>query len=154
MNRKLIIAASLAATLGVVGVAKLYAVPPGGGQRGARLVQLRDDLGVSADQKKQLRDLVVAHRADIAAALRPIVEDRRALKDATLSDPIDEAAVRAAADKLGKDIGEAALLAGKLHKDVATILTPEQLKTLGDFGEDVAGKVDSFLDRLETGGKR
>lgn len=154
MTRKSILATSLAVTLGVAGITKLSAAPAEGERRGARLLKLRDDLGITAEQKKQLRELVVAHRTEIAAALRPIVEDRRALKDAALSEPVDEAAVRAAGEKLGKDIGEAALLVGKLHKEAAAILTPEQLKTLGDFGEDVATRVDTFLDRLESGGQR
>lgn len=154
MKRKAFVAASLAVVVGIAGVAKLRAAPAGGEGRGARLMQLRDDLGITPEQKKQLRELLVAHRQEIAAVARPIVEHRRALQEAATAEPVDEAAVRAAADQIGKDLGDAALLAGKLRKEVAQVLTPEQLKTIGGFGDEIDARIDAFLDRLETGGRR
>ena len=144
------------AVAGALGVATLRAAGPaagGGDARGGRLMKLRDDLALTPEQKKSLRQLVVDNRKDIAEKLRPIVEDRRAMQEAATAEPIDEAAVRAAADKLGKDLGDAAILAGGLRKDAAKILSPEQMKSIGDFGEELAGKVDGVLDRLEQGGR-
>lgn len=150
MNRKSILAIAL--TAGLAGALSLRAASPPEGRAGP-LMKLRDDLALTAPQKQQLRQLVVANRREIAEAVRPVIEQRRALQEAATADPLDEAAVREAAGELGKRIGDAALLAGRLKKDVAAILTPEQMKTLGDAGDELTGRIESVLDRLEAGGR-
>ena len=51
-----------------------------------RLLALRSELDVSAEQRTEIRDIVKGHKQELAAALQPVAEKRRALRDATLAE--------------------------------------------------------------------
>ncbi len=148
-----LMAAVLAVGLGVCA----YAAPAAGeggearplrmllsGQVG-RLLELRSELGVTSEQREQIRGIVQSHRQEIAAVAKPIVAKRRALREATLAANPDEAAIRAAAGDLGKAIGDAAVLASKVKPEVFKVLTPEQHKKVEAFRADSESAVDRFM---------
>jgi Spy/CpxP family protein refolding chaperone len=119
-----------------------------------RLMVLRSELNLTDEQKAALRTTLKAHRREIAAAVRPLVEKRHALRDAVLADKSDEE-IRAAAADLGKAIGDAAVKGKKLHallKDKVH-LTDEQVSKIKAFraGNDAA--VESFLEKESSGSK-
>jgi Spy/CpxP family protein refolding chaperone len=117
------------------------------GQLG-RLLTLRSELNLTADQREQIRQIIQSRRVEIANALRPIVEKRRALRDAVMADTTDEQAIRAAAGNLATSIGDAAVLAAKVRSEVAKVLTPEQLATVTAFRKESGQSVDHFLDNM------
>jgi Spy/CpxP family protein refolding chaperone len=116
-----------------------------------RLLELRSELELTTEQRTQIRDVVKNHRAEIAVALQPVVERRRALREATLAANVDEAAIRTAATDLGKAIGDAAVVGAKVKAEVRAVLTPEQQKKLDEFRGESDAAIDSFLD--EAAGK-
>jgi Spy/CpxP family protein refolding chaperone len=117
------------------------------GQLG-RFAALRSDLNISDEQRTQIRGLVQEHRAEIAPVAQKIVEKRRALRTAVLADKPDETAIRAAADDLGKAIGDAAVLASKVAGEVKPVLTQEQRDRIGKFRGEHDAATDAFLQKM------
>jgi Spy/CpxP family protein refolding chaperone len=110
-----------------------------------RLLTLRSELGITTEQREQIRGIVKSHRQEIAAALKPVADKRRALRDATLAEDANQAAIRAAADELGKAIGDAAVVGSKVKVEVREVLTPEQREKITEFRQQSETAVDKFL---------
>lgn len=111
-----------------------------------RLLELRSELDLTTEQRHQVRDILVNHRAEIATAVKPVVEKRRTLREATLAANVDETAIRAAANDLGKAIGDAAVVGAKVKAEVRAVLNPEQQQKLDEFRGESDSAIDSFLD--------
>jgi Spy/CpxP family protein refolding chaperone len=109
-----------------------------------RLLTLRSELDVTAEQRTQIRDIVKSHKSELAAALKPVAEKRRALREATLAESADESSIRAAADELGKAIGNAAVVGATIKAEVYQVLTPQQREKITEF----RGASDSAVDRF------
>jgi Spy/CpxP family protein refolding chaperone len=114
-----------------------------------RLMTLRSELDVTPEQRENLQVIVKNHKSEIVAVAKPIVEQKRALRDATLAKEPNEAAIRSAADNLGKSIGDAAVLASKLKGEAAKVLTPDQVKKIENFRTESDNAVDSFIAKIE-----
>jgi Spy/CpxP family protein refolding chaperone len=110
-----------------------------------RLMTLRAELGVTAEQRDEIRKIVASHRSEIAEVAKPIVQKRRALREAVTAENPNEATIRAAANDLGKAIGDAAVLAAKVKPEVFSVLTPEQRKKVTDFRANADSAVDRFM---------
>ncbi|MCC7476598.1 MAG: Spy/CpxP family protein refolding chaperone [Pirellulales bacterium] len=113
-----------------------------------RLMTLRSELNVTDEQRESIRKIVESHRSEIAAVAKPIVEKRRALRDATLSKESNEQAIRAAANEMGKSIGDAAVLASKIKGEVAGVLTSEQIEKIESHRGEADAAVDKFLQKV------
>jgi Spy/CpxP family protein refolding chaperone len=113
-----------------------------------RLMTLRSELHLSADQKDQIHDILKSHRADIAAALKPVVAKRQALRELIAAPTTDEPAIRVAADDLGKTIGDAAVEAAKVRAELWKVLTPEQQDKVTAFRKDSEKATNDALDHL------
>jgi Spy/CpxP family protein refolding chaperone len=110
-----------------------------------RLLALRSELDTSAEQRAEIRNIVKSHKHELATALKPVAEKRRALRDATLAEGASEATIRAAADELGKAIGDAAIVGAKIRSEIHDVLTPEQRKKVEEFRDQSESAVDRFL---------
>ena len=97
---------------------------------------------------QQIRGIVKSHRQEIASVLKPVAEKRRALRDATLAENASEATIHAAANELGKAIGDAAVVGSKIKAEVHQVLTPEQREKITQFRQQTETAVDRFLDKL------
>jgi Spy/CpxP family protein refolding chaperone len=117
------------------------------GQLG-RLMTLRSELDVTSEQRGAIKKIVQSHRPEIVTVAKPIVEQRRALRDATLAKETNEAAIRAAANDLGKAIGDAAVLASKVKDEVGHVLTPEQMHKVEAFRLQSDNAVDGFIEKF------
>ena len=113
-----------------------------------RWMVLRSQLDLSDDQKQQIGAILQAHKAEIVQVVQPIVDKRRALRDAVIAANPDEQAIRAAADDLGKSIGDAAVLASKIKQQIAPILTDEQRQDIQDFRSQTDRAVDDFFSKM------
>lgn len=117
------------------------------GQLG-RFLTLRSELDVTGEQREAIRQIVESHRGEIATVAKPIVEKRRALRDATLAKEPNETAIRAAANDLGKAIGDAAVLASKVKDEVGKVLTPQQVEKVEAFRLQSDSAVDRFIEKF------
>jgi len=116
-----------------------------------RLLELRSDLNVTDQQRGEIRDVIVSHRSEIASTVKSVREKRTAVRDLVRADDAEEAQIRAAADELGKAIGDAAVKAAKLRKEIAPILTDEQHELIDQFLEKNDSAANSFLDAATQG---
>jgi periplasmic protein CpxP/Spy len=101
--------------------------PAGGEHRGMRggfpgLGQL----GLSDDQRQEVRRIMELHKAERQAIFQRLGEARRAQSEAVVAVPVDEATVRARSAELAKVEADAAVLRARVHAEVYNVLTPEQ----------------------------
>jgi Spy/CpxP family protein refolding chaperone len=108
----------------------------------------RADLNVTDEQRSQIREVVAKHRDEIKPVVASVVEKRKALRQAVMANPVDEAAIRTASDNLAKVIGDAAVLASKVIAEIRPILTEEQIKKVQEFQAERDQASDTFLDNL------
>jgi len=113
-----------------------------------RMMTLRSELDVTSEQRDAIKKIVDGHRSEIVAVAKPIVEKRRALREATLAQEPNEEAIRTAANDLGKSIGDAAVLASKVKGEVAKVLTPDQIHKIKSFRQESESSVDSFIEKF------
>ncbi|MHB8900238.1 MAG: Spy/CpxP family protein refolding chaperone [Thermoguttaceae bacterium] len=116
-----------------------------------RLMVLRSELNVTDEQRAQIGEVLVSRRSAIAETVKSVRDKRVVLRDAVLSGKADEAQIRAAADELGKAIGDAAVKASKLRGEIAPILTQEQREQIRTFFQENDAAVDKFLTQAAQG---
>jgi Spy/CpxP family protein refolding chaperone len=109
---------------------------------------LRADLGVTEEQREEIRGIIEQQKGVMGPAVRAIIDSRRALGEAVIADPPDEAAIRAAAEQLGNAVAEAAVELSYVVPQVREVLTDDQIETLRSFREDRQASVDDFLDEV------
>jgi Spy/CpxP family protein refolding chaperone len=105
-------------------------------------------LDLSDAQREAVHETLIARRADIAAAVKPVIEAKRALHNAVLADDPDDAAIRNAADALGTLIGNAAVTFADIRVEVFenAQLTPEQMQRFAEFKADADASIDALLN--------
>jgi Spy/CpxP family protein refolding chaperone len=106
------------------------------GQTG-RFMVLRSQLDLTSDQKEQIAAILKAHKSEIVQAVQPIVEKRRALREAVTTANPDE-----------KD---AAVLASKMKQQIAPIFTDKQRQEIKDFRAQSDTAVDDFFSKIAQG---
>jgi Spy/CpxP family protein refolding chaperone len=116
-----------------------------------RLITLQSELNLSDDQKTKVKAIVVSHKTEIAAVIKPLVEHKRAIRDAMLAkDGTDEAGIRAATDAMAKSLGDAAVLGAKIRAEARTVLTPEQMKKIGEFRTQFDAGIDGLIGEMSA----
>jgi len=98
-----------------------------------RFLVLRSELNITADQKKKIAAEIKSHKDEIRPVVKEIFEKRKALRDAVLNKPGDRQAITAAANDLGKAIGDAAVLASNVIAKLKPVLTSEQQERIKNF---------------------
>lgn len=98
-----------------------------------RFLVLRSELNISAEQRKKIAAEIKSHKDEIRPVAKEIFEKRMALRDAVLNKAGDRQAIMAAANDLGKAIGDAAVLASKVIAKVKPVLTFEQQERIKNF---------------------
>lgn len=118
-----------------------------------RLIALRDELNVTDEQRAHIRQVVQSRREELVPAVKNVMSKRQALQQAVLAESPDEEAIRAAADELGKSIGEAALVVSKVAAEVKPILTEEQKQALRDFQAGRQNAIEKLLEGEDAASK-
>lgn len=117
----------------------------------ARMVVLRDELDITAEQRAELRGIFHSHREDLRPAMVEVLQHKRALRDAVIAEQPDEARIRAEADALGDAIAEAAVAMSKVTSEARTVLTDEQLKLIEESMAENQQAVDEFIEDAPAG---
>jgi Spy/CpxP family protein refolding chaperone len=129
-NRRLALTAG-AGALGLA-VAGLFAAslaastPNGGGGEPRGLGRTARRLGLSEDQREQIRGILKTHAAEIETQMRAARSGRKALGDAMAAQPVDEGRIREQALALGGVRADGAVLRARIRSEVWPILTAEQ----------------------------
>ncbi len=96
-------------------------------------------LDLSEGQKSEIKTVLRSHAAEIKAQMQAAASARRALHNAVMAQPLDEAAIRARAQELGRVNADGAVLFARLRAEIEPILTEEQ-----------RGKIQRFHDRMQS----
>jgi Spy/CpxP family protein refolding chaperone len=118
--------------------------------RMGRAMTLRAELNLTDQQRDAIKTAMQSHKQEVVTAVKPVVDAKRALRDAVLAEKSDDSAIRKAADDLGKKVADAAVVIAKVKADVASKanLTPEQMKKIADFRAENDSSTDNLLKDL------
>ncbi len=98
-----------------------------------RFLSFWSDLNLTDDQRQKILAEIKSHSDEIKPLAKEVLEKREALRWAVLNKPGDEQVITAAANDLGKAIGNAAVLASKVIAQVRPIFTPAQQERISNF---------------------
>jgi Spy/CpxP family protein refolding chaperone len=107
-------------------------------------------LDLSDDQKARIKEILKGHAAEIEAQLKSSGAARRALHQAVLAQPADEAAIRAAARELGSVQGDGAVLFAKIRSEMDPVLTDAQREKVRQFRDRAKSRADSAVKSFEA----
>jgi Spy/CpxP family protein refolding chaperone len=110
-----------------------------------RLTLLSEELGLTEDQRAAIKDLIKNHRQEIKPLVKALIVQKRVLLESALAENPDPAAIRQAADDLGKAIAEAAVLGSSLAQKAQSILTPEQVNRFREMRQNRQKAFDEAL---------
>jgi len=111
-----------------------------------RLMVLRSEVNLTDQQREKIKEVVTAHKSEILTEAKAVVEKRTVLRNAVLTEKPDEAAIRKAAEDLGREIGNAAVLAAKVKGEVAPVLTDDQKALIKTCIADCDKAVGRFFE--------
>ena len=111
-----------------------------------RLLVLRSEVNVTAEQKAKISDVLVSHRSEIAKTVKSVRDKRVALRNAVLSGKAKEAQIRVASNELGKAISDAAVKASRLRNEIAPLLTEDQRHLIRKFLAENDAAINKSLD--------
>jgi len=107
-------------------------------------------LDLTDDQKSQIKAILKTHASEIETQMKASAAARRAVHEAVLAQPVDEAAIRAAAQRLGEVHADGAVLFAKIRTEVQPLLTEEQRAKIQKFRERARHQTDSALKSFEA----
>jgi Spy/CpxP family protein refolding chaperone len=87
-------------------------------------------IGITQEQLRQIRQIRRNNDDQIVAVGRRLREARRALEQAMIKEPFDEALVKRRAEELAQAQAEAVRLQAEIRAQIRKILTPEQVNRL------------------------
>ncbi len=108
------------------------------------------DLELSGDQKARIKTILKSHATEIESQMKASAAARQAVHDAVLAQPVDEAAIRAAAASLGQVHADGAVLFAKVRTEVDPILTDDQRAKIQKFRERAVRRSDSAVKSFEA----
>jgi len=105
-------------------------------------------LGVTHDQKAQVKAILRKYQPTAAPLIKQVVTERRALRDTIRAETIDETVIRAQVAKVASLQADLAVQRAHVAHEIRAVLTPEQLQKLKDMQIDVDARLDGFLHRI------
>lgn len=87
---------------------------------------LTKQLGLSDAQAQQVKQIIDSKTDKMSAARTAMMMSREGLRKASQASPVDEAAIRSAAQALGAAEGDNALLQAQMHAQIVQVLNDEQ----------------------------
>jgi periplasmic protein CpxP/Spy len=105
-------------------------------------------LGVTADQKAQVKTILRKYQPTAQPLIQQVVTERRALRDTIRAETIDEAAIRAQAAKVASLEADLAVERAHVAHEIRAVLTPAQIQKLKDMQIDADARIDGFLQHV------
>jgi Spy/CpxP family protein refolding chaperone len=119
------------------------------GPRAAHMFErISRDLDLTEAEQARVRAILKSHADEILVQVRAGMDARRALHEAVMTQPTDDAAIRALAQQMGAVHGDGALLFAKIRSEVWPILSTEQQQKFAEFHTRMGRHGDKELDSL------
>ncbi|HEX9206420.1 MAG TPA: Spy/CpxP family protein refolding chaperone [Candidatus Deferrimicrobiaceae bacterium] len=115
-----------------------------------------DRLGVTGEQKAQIREVSGKYRPETEPEIRQLSAERRALRKMIQGGAADDAAIRGQAGKVASLEADLAVMRARAAREVRTLLTAEQLARLEELQAKRERKADRMMERRfrgDQGGK-
>jgi len=110
------------------------AIAAGGAGSPDRMVnRMAQRLNLTDAQVQQVRQILDARHDQMKAQLQALRGARQALHQATLAVPVDEGAIRNAAQALAQAEGDAALMRAQVHAQIVPLLDADQQQKFATF---------------------
>jgi Spy/CpxP family protein refolding chaperone len=120
---------------GLFAAAASPAIAGGGAGSPDRMVnRMAQKLNLSDAQVQQVRQIFDAHHDQMTAQFQALRNARQTLRQATLATPVEEGAIRSAAQALAQAEGDAALLRAQVHAQIVPLLDADQQQKFATFG--------------------
>jgi len=110
-------------------------------------------LSLTDDQKVKIKAVLKTHSDEVKAQIQASASARAALHNAVMAKPIDESAIRAAAQQVGQTQGDGAVLFAKIRAEIEPVLTADQKDRIQKFqermrqhGQTAAQSFDKFVN--------
>lgn len=121
----------------------------GRGDPAARLQRMANELGLSPEQRKQVRGIYDAARPQTETNRSQLRAERQRLRDADPGDRNHAATVAAASKRIGELTAQKVQQEGELRRKVWQLLTPEQRAKADTKRAEVRKRRAEEADRLE-----
>jgi protein CpxP len=127
MRGQLIVASALCGLL-LLGGAAWSGITTGGApaEKGPKLLQMLDELELSAAQKREVAGILKANREATRALRASVKSAALALRETLAKTPDDAAAVRAGAKAMAEVATELAVARGRVKAAIDAVLSPQQ----------------------------
>ena len=102
------------------------------------------ELGVTKDQKTQIRAILQKHLPAVQPKMQEFAADRRELQKLIHAEKVDEAAIRAQVDKIAKVGADLAVERAHIAQEIRPLLTPEQIEKLKDMKVEAEARADGL----------
>lgn len=122
----------------------------GRGGAAARMQRMADDLGLSPEQRKQVRDIYEAARPQMDATRSQMRVERQRLRDASPGERNHATTVATASKRIGELSAEATRQRGEMQRKVWQVLTPEQRTKADGKRAESRKRRDEQAARLES----
>jgi Spy/CpxP family protein refolding chaperone len=111
------------------------------------------ELGLSSDQRQQIRGILEKHKADFKPLMDQALAARRGLADAIQAPALNEQAIRDASARLAAVQADLAVIGAKVRAEAFQVLTPEQRQKAVELQKQARERMDHWRQsRKPTGG--
>jgi len=138
--QNLAIRATVAAALFAVQAAMSPVAAAGGVISSGRMVRhMTRKLNLSETQAQQIQQVFDSRQTQMTAQFEALKSARQTLRQATLANPVNEGAIRGAAQALAQAEGDAAVLRAQVHAQILPLLNADQQQKFSTLGEGHRG---------------
>jgi Spy/CpxP family protein refolding chaperone len=106
------------------------------------------ELGVSDSQKQQIHAILREYRPALQPLVAQYVRERRTLRKAVHTLPVNEQAIRAQAVRVAQIEADLDVKRAHVSERIRAVLAPEQVEKLKQLAEKVDANVDAMLERM------
>lgn len=151
-NKILICTLAAAVAAGGFFAAKTFAADNTGvPARAGMLQRIADKLNLTADQRAQIKDVLIGEKDTLGPLLGAVHDARKGLRSAIRASAANEASVRAASAKVAAAEADLAVERMKLYGKISPILTDAQRQELAGLQQRADEFVDNVIARIGAG---
>jgi Spy/CpxP family protein refolding chaperone len=135
------IRATIAAALFAAQAAMSPVAAAGGPFSSGRMVShMTRKLNLSDSQAQQVQQIFDSRHGQMTAQFQALRSARQTLRQATLANPVNEGAIRGAAQALAQAEGDAAVLRAQVHAQILPLLNADQQQKFATLAEGHRGR--------------
>lgn len=114
---------------------------------GKGIIKMAGELGLSQEQKRSVAQILKESKEQGKALREAVLTAREGMSEVMAKTPGDEAAVRKAAQAVGKANEEMAVHAGKVKARIDAVLTPEQKAKQAQKREEFKKRIKEHMEK-------